>query len=67
VEDDGVARIRKITVGIEQGDTLEVLAGLEDGDQVVLVGKEALRDGSPVRLINQQPAGESSAPLPERP
>lgn len=67
VEDDGVARLRKITVGIEQGDTLEVLAGLEDGDQVVLVGKEALRDGSPVRLINQQPAGESSAPLPERP
>jgi len=67
VEDGRVARLRKITVGIEQGDTLEVLAGLEDGDQVVLVGKEALRDGSPVKLINQESAGESSAPLPERP
>ena len=67
VEDGRVVRLRKITVGIEQGDTLEVLTGLEDGDQVVLVGKEALRDGSPVRLIIPEPAGESSAPLPEKP
>jgi len=55
VEDGGVARLRKITIGIEQGDSLEVLAGLDDGDQVVLVGKEALHDGSRVRLVSDRP------------
>jgi membrane fusion protein, multidrug efflux system len=61
VADSGVVRLRKITIGIEQGDTLEVLTGLKDGDQLVLVGKETLRDGSRVRIITDEPAANHSS------
>ena len=67
VEQGGVARLRRVTIGIEQGDTLEVLDGLEEGDRVVLVGKEALRDGSPIRLFGDEPESEASSPDTEKP
>lgn len=48
VVDDGIVSRRPIEVGIVSGDRLEVLDGLAEDDQVVVVGQAALRDGSKV-------------------
>lgn len=44
-----VAR-RTITVGRDFGDTIEVLSGLNTGDQVVTTGQLNLSDGKPVQI-----------------
>ena len=41
---------RNIQIGIEQGDTLEVVSGLTDTDKVVTIGQEALREGAKVKI-----------------
>ncbi|MEO6686214.1 MAG: efflux RND transporter periplasmic adaptor subunit [Dyadobacter sp.] len=45
-----VAHQRKITVGRELGDAIEVLGGLKPGDQVVTTGQLNLTDGKPVQV-----------------
>lgn len=40
----------EVKVGFEDGETAEVLEGLAEDDQVVVVGNQALRDGARVRL-----------------
>jgi RND family efflux transporter MFP subunit len=50
VAEDGVARLKKVRVGMASGGMTEVLEGLSAGDQVVVVGQLALRDGDLVRI-----------------
>ncbi|UFH54025.1 efflux RND transporter periplasmic adaptor subunit [Spirosoma sp. KNUC1025] len=50
VVDNNVARQRKITVGRDFGDTIEVLTGLSAGDEVVTTGQLNLSDGKPVQI-----------------
>jgi membrane fusion protein (multidrug efflux system) len=45
---DGLVTRRAIRTGIQNGDEVEVLEGLSDADQVVVVGHSALREGSRV-------------------
>ncbi len=45
---DGLVTRRAIRTGIRSGDDIEVLEGLSDTDQIVVVGHGALRDGSRV-------------------
>ena len=47
---DGEAQQRTITTGIEQGSMVEVLEGLQEGDQVVVAGNERLRSGVQVAV-----------------
>jgi membrane fusion protein (multidrug efflux system) len=47
VQDDQVVR-RKVDVGIEEDGHVEILSGLLDNDQIVVVGHSGLRDGSRV-------------------
>lgn len=49
-EDASVTR-RNIQVGYEEHGMLEVLNGLEPGDQVVTAGKGSLRDGARIEVI----------------
>lgn len=49
VDDAGAARLRMVAVGAESGGQIEVLAGLHEGDQVVLDPPASLEDGRPVR------------------
>lgn len=44
------AQQRKISVGRDFGDAIEVLGGLSAGDQVVTTGQLNLSDGKPVRI-----------------
>ena len=60
---DGTAEKRLLDIGIAEGDYVEVLSGLMDGDSVITVGQEGLRNGAPVRIAGQPapPAAEGMA------
>jgi membrane fusion protein (multidrug efflux system) len=47
---NGVAVFRTVELGTENDDVVEVLAGLNDGDQVITTGARALRDGDRILL-----------------
>ena len=53
VIEDGVARLRKITVGGEQDNRIEVLAGLGREDGVISARSEKIRDGVLVRTVKK--------------
>ena len=40
-----------ITIGYEQDRMVEVLKGLNEGDQVVIKGQQLIKDGSAIRVI----------------
>ena len=67
---DGTAEKRLIELGIAEGDYVEVLSGLSDGDSIITVGQEGLRNGAPVRIAGQIPSAaeeegqEGSVPRP---
>jgi HlyD family secretion protein len=56
---DGVARARAVRTGRAEGDLVEVLDGVvRAGQEVVVVGNEALRDGARVRKAPPGPPGQ---------
>jgi membrane fusion protein (multidrug efflux system) len=61
VVEDARARRRDVTLGQREPGFVEVTAGLEGGDMVVVEGIGRLRDGAPVRLRETPPA--TAAPL----
>ncbi|HEU0224252.1 MAG TPA: hypothetical protein VFR29_02345, partial [Steroidobacteraceae bacterium] len=64
VVQDGKAAERPVELGLTNGAMIEVVSGLEDGEQVVVVGHGAVKPGAAVRIVNtparpaarQQPA-----------
>ena len=51
VAQDGKARKRAVTLGLEEGERLEVVEGLKAGEQVVISGQGALKDEAPVSIV----------------
>ena len=62
VVNQGKAHRQVVEVGIEQEETIQVLSGLQPGQRVVVAGQAALRDGQPVRVPGEQPAGGGGGP-----
>jgi RND family efflux transporter MFP subunit len=56
VVENGVARFHKITVARDFGTTVEVTAGVKDGDQVILNPAVNLSDGQKVKIRPGPPA-----------
>ena len=52
VIDDDVAERRVIQTGYAEGGHIEVLAGLDESEQFVIVGQTSLKNGSKVSIIN---------------
>lgn len=56
--DDGeggtVARRRSLELGYEESDSLEVLSGLSEGEDVVILGQDNLSDQTPVRIDERE-------------
>jgi RND family efflux transporter MFP subunit len=50
VHPDGKVEIRKITVNLNQGDTLQISGGLSEPDQVIVNPSDSLADGMMVRV-----------------
>jgi RND family efflux transporter MFP subunit len=59
VVEDGVARVRRVTESRDFGTTVELTAGVKDGDQVILNPPVDLTDGHKV-TIRQGPPGQMS-------
>jgi HlyD family secretion protein len=47
---DGVARARTVTVGLRQGDVIEVRSGVAAGERVIVLGPETITDGMRVTV-----------------
>ncbi len=48
---DGRAERIRIELGYTDGDRVQVMSGLEVGDEVITVGQEGLKDNAPVRIV----------------
>jgi membrane fusion protein (multidrug efflux system) len=55
---DGVARLRKVSRGRRFGEYVEVVSGLEAGEEIIPVYGSELADGSPVNPANRVKKGE---------
>ncbi len=53
VVQDGAVKRRIVETGIRNDGQVEILSGLSDGDEIVVVGHSALRDGSKVLASNR--------------
>ncbi|MEJ2031513.1 MAG: efflux RND transporter periplasmic adaptor subunit [Deltaproteobacteria bacterium] len=53
VVQNGTARLRLVRTGEHQAGQVEILAGLNAGDQVIVQGGKQLVDGQPVQIISQ--------------
>ena len=63
VAEDGTARYTEITTGLTGTGVTEVLTGLTEGQQLVVVGQQYLSDEDPVRVVD----GTDAAPEEETP
>jgi membrane fusion protein (multidrug efflux system) len=59
---DGRAQRVALRIGASDGPVAEVLAGLEPGDKVATVGRQALRDGAEVMVIESEGAASPAPP-----
>jgi membrane fusion protein, multidrug efflux system len=67
VVERGFARYRVVETGLENPDSVEITAGLEAGERLVVDGFETLRDGAAVRIVQERSTGQTSAPRREQP
>jgi membrane fusion protein (multidrug efflux system) len=61
VVEDGLAVRKTVTTGYGNRGMIEIVSGIEDGEQVVTVGQVSLKQDSKVTVINQTDAGELAA------
>jgi membrane fusion protein (multidrug efflux system) len=57
VAKDDVAEKRTVALGIEEGESVELLSGVEPGEDVITAGQGGLKDGAKIKII---PAIEAS-------
>jgi len=53
-EGDSIARQKELTLGLEQGERVEVLSGIEEGQSLIITGQSGLREGARLRVAGQQ-------------
>ncbi len=51
VVENGIAKFKKIQIADIIGDKIEVLSGINEGEQVVISGQINLKDNSPVKIV----------------
>jgi len=68
VRDGDVASRREVRLGIREEDVVEVVEGLREGEQIVVLGQEGLADGTPVTVLDDDVPfpNPDAPPNPER-
>jgi membrane fusion protein (multidrug efflux system) len=51
VNEDNIAEKRQVTLGLEEGAFVEAMAGVNSGDQVIVLGQGGLKDGSQIKIL----------------
>ena len=57
---DTIAVQREVELGLQQGERIEVLSGIEEGEQLIITGHRSLSDESRIRIAGQGRSEESS-------
>lgn len=67
VMENGVATRREVGLGLRDADSVEVVTGLAEGEQLIVIGQEGLADGTPVTVLGgqQPPTSQDAGPPPE--
>jgi len=47
---DTTAELRSLKLGIEQGDKIEIIEGLNAGESIIVTGQTSLKDGAKIRV-----------------
>jgi membrane fusion protein (multidrug efflux system) len=55
-----VAEKRTVALGLEEGEQIQALSGVQPGDQVIVAGQGGLKDGSPIKIIPTTEASDLS-------
>lgn len=53
LQEDGTVKIHKVELGVREGATYEILSGITEGDEIVVTGNTALKDGMKVEIVNE--------------
>jgi multidrug efflux system membrane fusion protein len=64
IKPDGKATIRKVTLGVSEGDRVAVTEGVSPGEQIVLEGVDALQEGVTVEIVGTGAIPEPSTEVP---
>ena len=48
---NGIAEKRPVQLGLEEGESVEVLGGVKPGERVIVAGQGSLKQGSPVEIL----------------
>jgi RND family efflux transporter MFP subunit len=70
VVNEDVAEKRAVKLGLEEDEQLEIVSGVEAGEQIVVAGQGSLKDGSRIKVLDQddtaQALNEPAKRLPSR-
>ena len=58
---DNTARAADVKTGLRDGDYIEILEGLSEGDEYVVMGQNKLTDGAPIERVADNAASEEPA------
>lgn len=58
-----VAARRSVTLGFREGDRVEVLDGVIEGEQVIVVGQDGLSEGTPINVLAADGVRMARAPV----
>jgi hypothetical protein len=61
VAEGDTASRRDVRLGFKEGDSVEVLSGVSEGEKIIVVGQDGLSDGTPIQILSgldQDPAAE---------
>jgi multidrug efflux system membrane fusion protein len=64
VQPDGKATIRKVTLGVAEGERVAIAEGVAPGERVVLEGVDALQEGVEVEIVGTGAGPQPSAEVP---
>jgi len=59
VKGDTMAVRKDVKLGIREGNRVEVLSGVSDGDQLIVTGQNGLQDSAKVRIVHPENFGSS--------
>jgi membrane fusion protein, multidrug efflux system len=59
IKPDSSIAVQKVQTGVTNGDRIQIVSGIKDGDTVVVDGADRLREGSKVRIVPDQ--GDTAA------
>lgn len=61
IKDENTAEKRTVDLGLEEGEKIQILSGVEAGEMVIVAGQGSLKNGSKVKVIPPATAQDASA------